>query len=53
MSEGLSWSLPDSSWRIPMILAVPAEAFFGGARIVFSLATLVERKDCYHHRAQS
>jgi hypothetical protein len=32
------------------ILAVPAEAFFGGARTVFSLATPEERRECHVHR---
>ena len=33
------------------ILAIPTESFFGGARTVFSLATLDERRECYVHRA--
>jgi hypothetical protein len=33
------------------ILAVPDEAFFGGARSVFSLAAPDERRECYVHRA--
>ena len=34
------------------ILAVPTEAFIGGARSVFSLAALDERRECYvpHHQ---
>jgi hypothetical protein len=32
-------------------LAVPTESFFGGARTVFSVATLDERRACYVHRA--
>lgn len=33
------------------ILAVPEEAFFGGALSVFSLAAPDERRECYVHRA--
>jgi hypothetical protein len=33
------------------ILAVPTESFFGGARTVFNLAALDERRECYVHRA--
>jgi hypothetical protein len=32
------------------ILAVPTEAFMGGARTVFSLAALDERRECKVHR---
>jgi hypothetical protein len=32
------------------ILAVPEEAFFGGARSVFSLAAPEERRECHVHR---
>lgn len=35
-------------WRI---LAVPTEAFIGGARTVFSLAALDQRRGCSVHRA--
>jgi hypothetical protein len=31
------------------ILAVPTEAFFGGARTVFNLATPDERRECHVH----
>ena len=33
------------------LLAVPTESFFGGARAVFSLATLNERRACYAFRS--